>query len=187
MPYQVTSLGISVLALLRQQPMHGYEMFQTLVARHEDRILKVRPGSLYHAVNRLAEEKLIRTASTGRAGNRPERTIYEITDAGADVLTERLGELLAGPVNEFEKFVVALTEIHQLSPPFAVSALQRRVAALEATAAELSSLRELASGQPGQRLGLDYLLATTTAKATWVRELMHNLAPVHAETTGAAS
>jgi hypothetical protein len=31
MAYQLTSLGISVLALLRERPMHGYEMFQTLV------------------------------------------------------------------------------------------------------------------------------------------------------------
>ncbi len=46
MAYQVTSLGIFVLALLRQRPMHGYELFQTLTAGHPDRMLKVRPGSL---------------------------------------------------------------------------------------------------------------------------------------------
>ena len=44
MAYQLTSLGVSVLALLRERPMHGYEMFQTLVQRHADRIVKVRPG-----------------------------------------------------------------------------------------------------------------------------------------------
>jgi hypothetical protein len=32
MAYQLTSLGISVLALLRAHPVHGYEMFQTLDA-----------------------------------------------------------------------------------------------------------------------------------------------------------
>src|ERR1700732_1462311 len=117
MAYQVTSLGISVLALLRERPMHGYEMFQTLTARHRDRMLRIRPGSLYHVVNRLAEEKLIRQAGTGRNGNRPERTTYDLTDAGADALTSRLRELVASPVNEFEKFVVALAEIHHLDPP----------------------------------------------------------------------
>jgi DNA-binding PadR family transcriptional regulator len=64
MTYQVSSLGISVLALLRARLMHGYEMFQTLVERHADRIVKVRPGSLYHVVDRLTEEKLIRRADT---------------------------------------------------------------------------------------------------------------------------
>src|SRR5271166_5675255 len=103
MAYQVTSLGISVLALLRERPMHGYEMFQTLVTRHGDRIQKIRPGSLYHVVYRLADEKLIRQTGTGRSGNRPERTTYELTDAGVDALTDRVRERLAHPVNEFDK------------------------------------------------------------------------------------
>lgn len=90
MAYQLTSLGISVLALLREHPMHGYEMCQTPMSRREDRIVKVRPGSLYHVVSRLAQEKLIRQTATGRAGNRPERTTFEITDAGvAEMLTLR--------------------------------------------------------------------------------------------------
>jgi DNA-binding PadR family transcriptional regulator len=82
MTYQLSSLGISVLALLRAGPMHGYEMFQTLVDRHADRIVKVRPGSLYHVVDRLTGEKVIRRAGTARDGKRPERAVCEITDAG---------------------------------------------------------------------------------------------------------
>lgn len=117
MAYQVTSLGISVLALLRKRRMHGYEMFQTLTARHADRMLKVRPGSLYHAVNRLADEKLIRQTATARNGNRPERTTYELTDAGIDAMTLRLRELVAGPVNECEKFVVGSLKSTISTPP----------------------------------------------------------------------
>jgi DNA-binding PadR family transcriptional regulator len=72
-------------------------MFQTLIARNEDRIVRVRPGWLYHVVYRLAEEELIRPTATGRDGNRPERTILEITDAGTAALTERVRELVAAP------------------------------------------------------------------------------------------
>jgi electron transfer flavoprotein alpha subunit len=46
MAYHVTSLGIVVLALLRERPVHGHELFQTLTAGHADRMLKVRPGSV---------------------------------------------------------------------------------------------------------------------------------------------
>jgi DNA-binding PadR family transcriptional regulator len=174
MTYQVTSLGISVLALLRERPMHGYEMFQTLTARHRDRMLRIRPGSLYHVVNRLAEEKLIRQAGTGRHGNRPERTTYDLTDAGADALTSRLRELVASPVNEFEKFVVALAEIHHLDPPTAVEALKGRIAVLERSAAELQALRD-ADAVPGDRSALDYLLATTAAKLDWLTGFVESM------------
>src|SRR3984957_20612199 len=104
MAYQLTSLGISVLALLRARPMHGYEMFQTLVERHADRIVKVRPGSLYHVVDRLTEGKQIRGGARSRDGKRPERPSYEITDAGAEDLTDRVGKLIAVPGCEFPQF-----------------------------------------------------------------------------------
>ena len=167
MTYQVTSLGISVLALLRQRPMHGYEMFQTLTARHADRVLKVRPGSLYHVVNRLAEDKLIRATGTARNGNRPKRTTYELTDAGVDALTARLRDLVAGPVNEFERFVVGLAEIQHLDTASAREALGRRISALERSVCELRGLRD-AGASPGDRAALDYLLATTAAKLDWL-------------------
>ena len=174
MTYQVTSLGISVLALLRQRPMHGYEMFQTLTARHRNRMLQIRPGSLYHVVNRLAEENLIRQAGTGRNGNRPERTTYDLTDAGAVALTSRLHELVASPVNEFEKFVVALAEIHHLDTSTAVRALKGRIVALERTASELRALRD-ANAVRGDRGALDYLLATTAAKLDWLTGFVESM------------
>ena len=167
MTYQVTSLGISVLALLRQRPMHGYEMFQTLTARHADRVLKVRPGSLYHVDNRLAEDKLIRATGTARNGNRPERTTYELTDAGVDALTARLRDLVAGPVNEFERFVVGLAEIQHLDTASAREALGRRISALERSVSELRGLRD-AGASAGDQAALDYLLATTAAKLDWL-------------------
>src|ERR1700684_1877703 len=135
MAYQLNSLGISVLALLRARPMHGYEMFQTLIERHADRIVKVRPGSLYHVVDRLTEEKLIRRAATSRDGKRPERATYEITDAGAKALAERVGQLIAVPAYEFPQFAVALAEIDTLGGDAAADAVDDRVGALEARAA----------------------------------------------------
>ena len=127
MAYQLTSLGIPVLALLRERPMHGYEMFQTLIQRHADCIVKVRPGSLYHVVDRLTDEKLIRRSATARDGKRPERAIYEITDAGAEALAERVRQLISAPVHEFPQFVVALAEVDTLDSDAALTAVNRGV------------------------------------------------------------
>ena len=169
MAYQLTSLGISVLALLRGHPMHGYEMFQTLVERHADRIVKVRPGSLYHVVDRLTEEKLIRRAATARDGKRPERAIYEITDAGSEALADRVGQLIAVPAPEFPQFGVALAEIATLDADAAASALDDRVGALEARAAEIMALRDASVTPAGYLVAFDYLVATTQAELSWLR------------------
>jgi DNA-binding PadR family transcriptional regulator len=167
--YQLTPLGVSVLALLRERPMHGYEMVQTLLTRHVGRVVKVRPGSLYHVVYRLAEEKLVRPTATGRAGNRPERTTFEITDAGVDALSERVRELVATPVNEFPRFVAGLAEIHNLDRETAVLAVRTRVAALEADLAEMESARDASNAPTMYLTALDYLLATTRSKVDWLR------------------
>jgi DNA-binding PadR family transcriptional regulator len=168
MAYQLTSLGISVLALLRARPMHGYEMFQTLVERHADRFVKVRPGSLYHVVDRLTEEKLIRRAATTRDGKRPERAVYEITDAGGEALADRVGQLIAVPAPEFPQFAVALAEIDTLGADAAANAVDERVGALEARAAEIMALRDASVTPAGYLVAFDYLLATTQAELSWL-------------------
>jgi DNA-binding PadR family transcriptional regulator len=169
MAYQLTSLGISVLALLRGRPMHGYEMFQTLVERHADRIVKVRPGSLYHVVDRLTEEKLIRRAATARDGKRPERAIYEITDAGVEALADRVGQLIAVPAHEFPQFAVALAEIDTLGADAAADAVADRVGALESRIAEIMAVRDASVTPAGYLVAFDYLLATMQAELSWLQ------------------
>ena len=175
MAYQLTSLGISVLALLKARSMHGYEMLQTLVEHHADRIVKVRPGSLYHVVDRLTDEKLIRRAATDREGKRPERVIYEITDAGAEALAARVRELIARPVHEFPQFVVALAEIETLGKGAAANAVDERVEALEARAAEITALRGAGVVRTAYLVALDYLLAAMQNELSWLRDFADSL------------
>jgi len=175
MTYRLTSLGVAVLALLRDRPMHGYEMFQALADRQAQRIVKVRLGSLYHVVDRLAEEKLIRRAATGRQGNRPERAIYEITDAGVEALIDRVRDVVATPIDEFPQFVTALAELHHLDVETAVDAVTSRVAALEADVAEMMALRDASTAEAPTLVALEYLLATSQAQVTWLRGFAQSL------------
>ncbi|WP_235347412.1 PadR family transcriptional regulator [Arthrobacter sp. SPG23] len=127
----LTPLGISALSLLVEEPMHPYEMYQLLMARHEDRLVKVRPGTLYHAVGRLEERGLVETAGTDREGNRPERTTYRITPAGREALTERLQDMLAEPVNEYPSFPLAVAEAYNLPAAVVLDLLDRRLLLLQ--------------------------------------------------------
>ena len=55
---------IAVLALLREAPMHPYQMQRLLHLRHKDEILALKRGSLYHAIRRLAENELPREVTS---------------------------------------------------------------------------------------------------------------------------
>lgn len=127
MAEKLSSLGIAALALLAEREMHPYEMYQLLVTRGEDRLLKVRPGSLYHTIERLNRTGLVRVVGTEREGNRPERTTYEITEQGQLALGERVTEMLEAPADEFPQFPLALAEAHNLPRDTVVHLLERRL------------------------------------------------------------
>ena len=136
----LTPLAIAVLALLEERPMHAYEMYQLLISRHNDRIVKVRPGSLYHTVERLAGQNLVRATGTERAGNRPERTTYEITPEGSEALTRRVESGIEKYVYEYPLFPVVLSEAHNLDAEDAVLRFRRRVEDLDRWLADLDEV-----------------------------------------------
>ena len=141
-PRTLTPLAVAALALLAERPSHPYEMYQTLMQRSEDRLVKVRPGSLYHTVDRLEAHGLVRATGTEREGNRPERTTYEITDEGTRSLGERITEIIGTPVNEYPEFPLGLGEAHNLLLETVVALLRKRVSLIRADTAVLDDAVE---------------------------------------------
>lgn len=174
----LTPLAVSVLALLAERSMHPYEMYQLLIDRHEDELVKVRPGSLYHTVERLAALGHVRACGTDRAGNRPERTTYEITSTGRAALRWRLLEMLNAPVKEYPQFPVALSESHNLPVDQVLNQLNDRVRALDAELDRLGRLITQADddGVPeAYWCATDYLRAVQSAERDWIATLIHRL------------
>src|SRR5579859_432845 len=121
-----TPLALAVLNLLDERPMHPYEMQQTIRERGLDFVLKLRSGSLYHAVERLVDAGLIEPVDTRREGRRPERTVYAITELGRDEFLAWLRELLAEPTPDYPPFASALAFLPHLCPDEAVRLLTHR-------------------------------------------------------------
>lgn len=159
--------------------MHPYEMYQLLIQRREDRVVKVRRGSLYHAVDRLLEQGLAAVRGTERAGNRPERTSYEITDAGRERLGGTIAELLATPVNEYPRFPLALGESHNLPRHEVTELLGARVALLQAELAEIEQLMAGAAARGVPRLywvDVDYRATLLRTEISWLTATVADIA-----------
>src|SRR5215211_6299171 len=126
-----TPLALAVLNLLNERPMHPYEMQQHMKERGHDFVIKLKGGSLYSTIERLMEGGLIRTVETTREGRRPERTVYALTEQGADDLMLWIRELVARPVHEYPWFGAVLAFIGSLLPDDVVTLFGFRAAALE--------------------------------------------------------
>lgn len=127
---RLTPLGVMVLALLREDPMHPYEMIRLMRQRHDDRIIALTNGTVYHTVARLERLGLVSEVRVDREGNRPERTTYALTDAGDAAITDWVRRELPrlGRPTEYR---VALAEAHNLGREETLALLRRRLAALE--------------------------------------------------------
>jgi DNA-binding PadR family transcriptional regulator len=136
-------LALAVLSCLFERPMHPYEIATTLRERHKDESIKLNYGSLYAVVEGLQRRGHIVAAETMRQGNRPERTIYRLTDAGRVELIDWLSGLLSEPVKEFTQFEAGLSLLPVLSPEDAVRLLEERRERLEVETAQAASLRGL--------------------------------------------
>jgi DNA-binding PadR family transcriptional regulator len=167
-----------LLALLNEQPMHAYEMYQLLLARKNDRLVKVRLGSLYHTVERLAGQELVRATGTDRTGNRPERTTYEITAEGKQALAERVRSGIENYECEFPLFPVVLSEAHNLEIEDALVRFRQRVAQLDAALAEVvGAIAEVTERQVPEAfwMAADYNRAQLASERDWLNTLIERI------------
>ena len=167
-------LALSLLTLLTERPMYPYEMAATLRHRGKDQSIKINWGSLYTVVQNLEKHGFIETVEVGREGRQPERTTYQITDAGRAELADWLRELISEPEREYTRFEAALAECAVLSPRELTDLLKQRLDALEAaTAQHEDMLKALETSLP--RLFLiesEYHLALRRAETEWVRGVL---------------
>ena len=174
----LTPMAIAVLALLEERPMHPYEMYQLLLQRREDNLVKLRAGSLYHTVARLADRNLVQETGIERSGNRPERTTYRITPAGTAAVRTRIAEILRRPVREYPIFPLALAEAHNLPADEVIALLGERITRLRDNLEELDVIREWATGKGVPRrywISLEYLRSQTAHDLDWLDGLVQDL------------
>jgi DNA-binding PadR family transcriptional regulator len=170
-------LGLQLLALLVEKPMHPYEMASTLRERGKEYDLKINWGSLYTVVQNLEKHEFIEAAETAREGRRPERTVYRITGTGRAELNDWLRELIAYPEREYPTLRTALSVLGILPPDQAIALLQQRLSVLDAeNVGQEAALKQLEKDVVRAFLiEAEYYLAIRKAEADWLRGLIAEL------------
>jgi PadR family transcriptional regulator PadR len=97
----------AVLLLLRERPMHGYELLERLpeVAGVEG---GVDVGNLYRLMRALEEEGIVESEWSADLPGPAKRT-YELTDAGRALL-DRWAEALRGALADVDRFLTRYEE-----------------------------------------------------------------------------
>jgi DNA-binding PadR family transcriptional regulator len=171
-------MALAVLELLSEGPKHPYEIKQTMHERGIDRAIHLKGASVYDTVERLAKAGFVELVETNREGRRPERTIYRLTQDGADELRSWLRQLLEEPTREYPQFGAALMFLGAMGlKEEAIKVLERRAAAFEA---DIAAADAVIKGLPPDlpRLFLieeDYGQAMRRAELAWLRRTVAEL------------
>ena len=170
-------LALAVLSTVYQRPMHRYEMASIMRARGKEQDMQIKWGSLYTVVDNLEKHGFVESIGNTRAGARPERTIYQITENGRRELIDWTRELISSPGTEHPRFAAGLSVMTALPPHEVVELLQIRLDHLQASISDQrSAIAE--AGVEVPRVFLienEYTVAIADAEAAWVKALLAEL------------
>jgi DNA-binding PadR family transcriptional regulator len=140
--YQLGIVREVLLALLAKQASHAYELRARLALALGPLADALNEGQVYVTLARLEKSGLVSSTRVGQA-DRPDRKVYELTEAGRDGVTRWLEDVSwpkLAPA-EFHLKLVAVAAAG-LGDPVAIVNLQRRELLFELREAERAALAE---------------------------------------------
>lgn len=170
-------LALTVMVLLAERSMHPYEIAQTLRRRGKQHSVKTNVGSLHTVVQNLEKHGYVEVAGVQREGNRPERTLYGITEGGRVEMLDWLSDLIAVPAEEFPASETALALLPVLPPQEVETLLGDRE---QAQSTQAAALRGVLS-RLGDRLPRVFVVETEyqphmlEARVAWIRKFREEI------------
>lgn len=162
---------------------HGYQVRQDLLSWAADRWANVKPGSIYHALKKMATDNLIEAVQTEETNLGPDRVIYRVTEQGEGefffLLNKGISDVEAGPAM-FNAALPFITTLDRGTLKYLLNSRIQQVQAL-GTNVQLMIDNTLAPsrGEPGKppHIGemFRYWVATNDAELTWLRDLVERL------------
>ncbi len=172
------STRLVILGLLRERPLHGYEIKQ-IIEEHMGDWTNIAFGSIYFALAKLAEEGHVEQVGISQEGRRPSRMIYQITQAGRQEFMRLLRETLRESERHYYAIDVGLAFMKALPQEEVKGYLQGRITALEEIIQHISEHRNEQLAQlevPRMAAAVfDHSLAHFQAELTWTKDVLNKV------------
>jgi DNA-binding PadR family transcriptional regulator len=169
------TVRLVILGLLRERPLYGYEIKQ-IIEEHMSDWTSIAFGSIYFALDRLADEKFVEKVEVEQKGKRPSRSVYQITDAGRTEFLRLLRTVWGELERQYFAIDVGLAFMEALPLDEIKDYLNRRVVQLEGILKHLDfhQQEELAEqGAPRSAVAIfDHSRAHFQAELAWTRDLL---------------
>jgi DNA-binding PadR family transcriptional regulator len=167
-----------ILGLLRERPLYGYEIKQ-IIEKYMSDWTSIAFGSIYFALDKLAEERFVEKTGVEQPGKRPSRSVYEITPAGREEFLRLLRQGWQAIERQYFDTDICLFFLEELPREEVIGYLKRRRAAWEGALAYIQSHRaEQLSAPDVPPLAaaiFDHGLVHVQAELNWTVDLIQKL------------
>jgi len=166
-------LELAILGLLKEQPMHGYQLSREL-GDALGGFWRVSYGSLYPTLRRLERDGAIQVVQGDQPTAGRRKHVYRITEQGEGAFLELLQETPHDNSTEDTRFRVRLAFFRYLPPETRIRLLERRRATLEDRLTTISdSLRTTRARVDDYTLSLmEHGRSATESDLAWVDGLL---------------
>jgi DNA-binding PadR family transcriptional regulator len=178
----VSATRLLVLGCVRMYgSAHGYQVRRELLTWSADKWANVAPGSIYHALKKMATERLLEVVSTDAPPGGPDRTAYRLTHDGETEFQLLLAKYLAESDDSAQgsyRFAAAVTFLTALPRERALSLLRHRLTQVEGQHATARNLLDASTDwrQPEHVFELYRLwVGVFAAQEEWLRGLVVRL------------
>jgi DNA-binding PadR family transcriptional regulator len=173
----MSATRLLILGALRfMQPTHGYEVRRELESWHAEEWANIAYGSIYHALNKMAEEGLVAVKETDHVGKRPARTTYVVTERGETEFQRLVREYWWEFKPAISPFRIAVAFMDQLSYDELLAALRHRAGIIQAGIAGMREAAEtipLAPDKPRHVAEIFHLLLSgLEAELHWIEQAL---------------
>lgn len=172
------SVRLVILGLLRKRPLYGYEIKQ-IIEEHMGDWTSIAFGSIYFALDKLAQEGFVDKVGTEQEGKRPSRSVYQITEAGRDEFLNLLRQGWQTIERQYFDMDICLFFLNDLPLEEVIGHLRKRQAILQETLNHIQAHRlEQLSDPQVPRLAaaiFDHTLVHTQAELSWTIDLLNKL------------
>jgi DNA-binding PadR family transcriptional regulator len=165
-------MRMPLLALLAKEPAHGYELKSQLEQIFGEAYPTPNIGQIYVTLQRLERDGLVQSQDVVQA-TRPNKRVYELTDAGRAALDGWLDRSNEGPrVRDAFFMKLVLSELAGTSDRLGLIIRQRRH-----YLAQMRSLSELAAAADGSvpRLLIEGAMLHLQADLDWLQRCQEEL------------
>lgn len=172
------SVRLVLLGLLHDKPLYGYEI-KGIIEEHMGDWTSIAFGSIYFALDKLTEEKFVEKVATEQHGNRPSRSVYQITDAGRAEFLRLLRAGWQDRERQYYEIDVCLFFLERLPRTEVLAYLEQRMEELNRTLSYLARHEEEQMSAPHippqARAIFAHTRAHVRAEHEWTHELLESL------------